>query len=181
MAHRNHNFIVCEARLVTLFNRIEKLMEIVDVARLTSQEQTDKAQRHIVKMKKQIRDEKLAQEQEERLISELERAATRLNKEVSLAKDEQRLAKIYLHSLRLLTANLWEEGGIDDQRRFLPCLEKDVEKRWRTDIPGVAWWKKFDPKKINASDIDNLKFVEVSFRYHINGTPFAPDSIFVFI
>ena len=166
MAHRNHNFTVCEERLFTLLYRIDKLLKCVDLARQTTHQQVDKAQHHIVSLKRQIKDEKLAQ-QEERLMANLDRAATRVKNLATLTHDKQQLAEIYLQSLSLMALNLLAEGGVVDQIRFLPCLEKDVEKRWRIDIPVVVWLNKSDQKKIKMSDIDHLKLTETSHTTYV--------------
>ena len=170
--HDDHNFTTlrpfvkpCEERLDKLLKRIDKLLKCVDLARQTSQQQVDKAQHHIVSLKtqvtstfKQIR-EKLAQ-QEERLMSDLERAAARVDKVASSTQDEQQLAEVNLESLRFLGQSL-QTGDVYDQMSNLPNLEEAVEKRWKTEIPGVAWMDE-NMKKINMSDVDHLTLTETS-------------------
>ena len=71
-------------------------MNTEDLARQTPQQQVDKAQHHIVSLKTQVTStftqirEKLAPK-EEMLMSDLERAATRVDKVVSSTQDEQQL------------------------------------------------------------------------------------------
>ena len=158
----------CEERLDTLLKRIDELLKCVDLARQTSQQQVDKAQHHIVSLKtqvsstfKQIR-EKLAQ-QEERLMSDIEKAATRVDKVAASTEDEQQLAEVNLESLRFLGQSLLT-GDVYDQMSNLPSLEEAVEKRWRTEIPGVVWMNESDQdeKKINMSDVDHLTLTETS-------------------
>ena len=158
----------CEERLDTLLKRIDKLLKCVDLARQTSQQQVYKAQHHIVSLKtqvsstfKQIR-EKLAQ-QEERLMSDIEKAAARVEKVAASTEDEQQLAEVNLESLRFLGHSLLT-GGVYDQMSNLPNLEEAVEKRWRTEIPGVVWMDESDQdeKKINMSDVDHLTLTETS-------------------
>ena len=158
----------CEERLDTLLKRIDKLLKCVDLARQTSQKQVYKAQHHIVSLKtqvtstfKQIR-EKLAQ-QEERLMSDLEKAATRVDKVAASTENEQQLAEVNLESLRFLGQSLLT-GDVYDQMSNLPSLEEAVEKRWRTEIPGVVWMDESDQdeKKINMSDVDHLTLTETS-------------------
>ena len=159
----------CEERLDTLLKRIDKLLMCVDLARQTSQQQVDKAQHHIVSLKKQVNStfthirEKLAQ-QEERLMSDLERAAARVDKVASSTKDDQQLAEVNLESLHFLGDSLSKEGDVYDQVSNLPSLEEAVEKRWRTEIPGVVWMEQSDQdeKKINLSDVDHLTLTETS-------------------
>ena len=159
----------CEERLDTLLKKIDKLLKCVDLARQTSQQQVDKAQHHIVSLKTQVSStftdirEKLAQ-QEERLMSELDRAATRVNKVVLSIQDEQQLAEVNLESIRFLGESLSKEGDVYDQVSNLPSLEEAVEKRWRTEIPGVVWMEQSDQdeKKINLSDVDHLTLTETS-------------------
>ena len=164
-----HTFVKpCEERLDKLLKRIDKLLKCVDLARQTSQQQVDKAQHHIVSLKtqvtstfKQIR-EKLAQ-QEERLVSDLEKAAARVDKVASSTQDIQQLAEVNLESLRFLGRSLLT-GDVYDQISNLPSLEEAVEKRWRTEIPGVVWMDESDQdeKKINMSDVDHLTLTETS-------------------
>ena len=158
----------CEERLDKLLNRIDKLLKCVDLARQTSQQQLDKAQHHIVSLKKQVTStfekirEKLAQ-QEERLMSDIEKAATRVDKVASCTQDEQQLAEVNLESLRFLGQSLLT-GDVYDQMSNLSNLEEAVEKRWRTEIPGVVWMDESDQdeKKINMSDVDHLTLTETS-------------------
>ena len=149
-----------EDRLYTLLKRTDKLLKCVDLARQTSQQHVDYAQHHIVSLGTQIKG-KLTQ-QEERL-SDLRRAATRVDNVASSIKDEQHRAEIYLQSLLLLVQNMLKEHNVDDQQRFLPSLEKDVDKRWRTEIPGVVWLNKPD-QKINMSDVNHLTLTETSHK-----------------
>ena len=169
--HGDHNFTTlrpfikpCEERLDTLLKRIDKLLKCIDLARQTSQQQVDKAQHHIVSLKTQVTStfsqirEKLAQ-QEERLMSDLERAATRVAKVALSTEDEQQLAEVNLESIRFLSQSL-KEGDVYDQMSNLPSLEEAVEKRWRTEIPGLAW-RDEDATKINImSDVDNITLTE---------------------
>ena len=154
-----------EERLDTLLKRIDKLLKCVDLARQTSQQQVDKAQHHIVSLKtstfQHIR-EKLAQ-QEERLMSDIERASARVDKVASSTQDEQQLAEVNLESLRFLGQSLLT-GDVYDQMSNLPSLEEAVEKRWRTEIPGVVWMDESDQdeKKINMSDVDHLTLTKTS-------------------
>ena len=173
--HGDHNYTTlipfvkpCEKRLATLLKRIDKLIKCVDLARQTSQQQIDKAQHHIVSLKtqvtstfKQIR-EKLAQ-QEERLMSDIEKAAAGVDKVASSTEDEQRRAEVNLESLRFLGQSLLT-GDVYDQMSNLPSLEEAVEKRWKTEIPGVVWMDESDQdeKKINMSDVDHLTLTEIS-------------------
>ena len=158
----------CEDRLDTLLKRIDRLLKCVDLARQTSQQQVDKAQHHIVSLKTQVTStfkkirEKLAQ-QEERLMSDMERATTRVDKVASSTQDEQQLAEVNLESLRFLGQSLLT-GDVYDQMNNLPSLEEAVEKRWRAEIPGVVWIDQSDQdeKKINMSDIDHLTLTETS-------------------
>ena len=173
--HSDHNFTTlrpfikpCEERLDALLKRIDKLLKCADLARQTSQQQVDKAQHHIVSLKKQVTStfeqirEKLAQ-QEERLMSDLEKAATRVDKVASSTEDEQQLAKVNLESLRFLGQSLLT-GDVYDQISNLPSLEEAVEKRWRTEIPGVVWMDQSDQdeKKIKLTDVDHLTLTETS-------------------
>ena len=159
----------CEERLDTLLKKIDKLLKCVDLARQTSQQQVDKAQHHIVSLKKQVTStftqikEKLAH-QEERLMSDLEKAANRVDKVASSTEDKQQLAEVNLESLRFLGESLSKEGDVYDQMSNLPSLEEAVEKRWRTEIPGVVWMEQSDQdeKKINLSDVDHLTLTETS-------------------
>ena len=173
--HRDHHisslypFVKpCEERLDTLLKMIDKLLKCVDLARQTSQQQVDKAQHHIVSLKAQVTSmftqirEKLAQ-QEESLMSELDEAATRVEKVASSTEDEQQLAEVNLESLRFLGDSLSKEGDVYDQMSNLPSLEEAVEKRWRTEIPGVVWMEQSDQdEKINLSDVDHLTLTETS-------------------
>ena len=173
--HSDHNFTTlrpfikpCEERLDALLKRIDKLLKCVDLARQTSQQQVDKAQHHIVSLKTQVTStfeqirEKLAQ-QEERLMSDLEKAATRVDKVASSTEDEQQLAEVNLESLRFLGQSLLT-GDVYDQISNLPSLEEAVEKRWRTEIPGVKWMDPSDQddKKIKLTDVDHLTLTETS-------------------
>ena len=175
LAHNDHHitslhpFIKpCEERLAVIMKRIDTLLKCVNLARQTSQQQLDKAQHHIVSLKTQVTSTftqirmKLAQ-QEERLISDLEKAETRLDKVASSTQDEQQLAEVNLESLRFLGRSL-RESDVYDQMNNLPSLEEAVEKRWRTDIPGVQWMDASDQdeKKINISDVDHLNLTETS-------------------
>ena len=56
------------------------------------------------------------------------------------------------------------EGDVYDQASYLLSLEEAVEKRWRTEIPGVVWMDESDQgeKKINMSDADHLTLTETS-------------------
>ena len=157
-----------EERLDILLKRIDKLLKCVDLARQTSQQQVDKAQHHIVSLKTQVTStfkkirEKLAQ-QEDRLMSDLEKAATRVDKVASSTQDEQQLAEVKLESLRFLGQSLLT-GDVYDQMSNLPNLEEAVEKRWRTEISGVVWMEQSDQdeKKINMSDVNHLTLTETS-------------------
>ena len=159
----------CEERLDTLLKMIDRLMKCVDLARQTSQQQVDKAQHHIVSLKAQVTSmftqirEKLAQ-QEERLMSDLKKAASRVDKVASSTQDEQQLVEVNLESMRFLGDSLSKEGDVYDQMSNLPSLEEAVEKRWRTEIPGVVWMEQSDQdeKKINLSDVDHLTLTETS-------------------
>ena len=163
-----HPFVKpCEDRLDAIMKRIDKLLKCVDLARQTSQQQIDKAQHHIVSLKTQVTStfthirEKLTQ-QEERLMSDLETAATRMNKVASSTQDEQQLAEVNLESLCFLGKNLLT-GDVYDQMINLPNLEEAVEKRWRTEIPGLVWKDQSDQdEKINMSDVDHLTLTETS-------------------
>ena len=170
-----HPFVKpCEERLDVIMKRIDKLLKCVDLARQTSQQQIDKAQHHIVSLKTQVTStfthirEKLAQ-QEERLMSDLETAATRMNKVASSTHDEQQLAEVNLESLRFLGKSLLT-GDVYDQMSNLPSLEEAVEKRWRTEIPGVVWKDQSnqDEKKINMSDVDHLTLTETSHTTYVS-------------
>ena len=155
----------CEERLDTLLKTIDKLLKCVDLARQTSKQQVDKAQHHIASLKTQVTSTftqirmKLAQ-QEESLIADLEVAATRLDKVASSTQDEQQLAEVNLESLRFLGQSLLA-GDVYDQMSNLPSLEKAVEKRWKTEIPGVVWIDE-DVSKIKMSGVDNLTLTETS-------------------
>ena len=160
----------CEERLDKLLKRIDKLLKCVDLARQTTQQQIDRAQHQIGSLKTQvtitftqIRD-KLAQ-QEERLMSDLEGAATRVDKVASSTQDEQQLAEVNLESLLFLGQSLLR-GDVYDQMSNLPSLEEAVEKRWGTDIPGVVWKNQSDQdeKKINMSDVNHLTLTETSHK-----------------
>ena len=155
----------CEERLDTLLERIDKLLKCIDLAKQTSQQQVNKAQHHIVSLKtqvtstfKQIR-EKLAQ-QEERLMSDIERAAARVDKVASSIQDEQQLAEVNLESIRFLGQSLLA-GDVYDQMSNLPNLEEAVEKRWKTEIPGVVWMDE-DVTKSNLSIANHLTLTETS-------------------
>ena len=175
MEHSNHNFTTlrpfvkpCEERLETLLKKIDKLLKCVDLSRQTSQQQVDNAQHHIVSLKTQVTStftqirEKLAQ-QEERLMSDLGQAATRVDKVASSTQDEQQLVEVNLESLRFLGQSLLT-GDVYDQISNLPSLEEAVEKRWKTEIPGVVWTDQSgqDEKKIDMSDVDHLTLTETS-------------------
>ena len=155
----------CEERLDTIMKRIDKLLKCVNLARQTSQQQVNKAQHHIVSLKIQVTStftqirEKLAQ-QEKRLMSDIEKAATRVDKVASCTEDEQQLAEVNLESLRFLGQSLLT-GDVYDQMSNLPKLEEAVEKRWRTEIPGLAWLD-YNVTKINMSDVDHLTLTETS-------------------
>ena len=161
-----HHFIKpCEERLNTIMKRIDKLLKCVDLVRQTSQQQLDKAQHHIVSLKTQVTSTftqiraKLVK-QEERLMSDIETAAARVDKVALSTQDEQQLAEVHLESLRFLGRSL-TEGDVYDQMSNLSNLEEAVEKRWRREIPGVVW-KAQDKKKINMSDVDHLTLTETS-------------------
>ena len=173
--HKTHDFTTlhpfvkpCEERLEALMKRIDKLLKCVDLARQTSQQQVDKAQHHIVSLQKQVTSTfthirvKLAQ-QEERLMSDLERAASRVDKVASSTQDKQQLTEANLKSLHFLGQSLLT-GDVYDQMRNLPNLEDAVEKRSKTDIPGVVWKYQSDyyEKKINLSDVHHLNLTETS-------------------
>ena len=174
MEHGDHNFTTlrpfvkpCEDRLDALLERIDKLLKCVDLARQTSQQQVDKAQHHIVSLKTQVTStftqirEKLAQ-QEERLMSDIEKAAARVDKVASSTQDEQQLAEVNLESLRFVGQSLLT-GDVYDQMSNLPNLEEAVEKRWRTEIPGVVWIDESDQdEKINLPKADHLTLTETS-------------------
>ena len=147
--HVDHNLISlrlfakpCEERLDTLLKRIDKLLKCVDLARQTSQHHVDKAQHHIVNLKKQVTStlqqirEKLVQ-REEKLMSNLEKAETRVDKVASSTQDKQQMAEVNLKSLHFLGQSLLT-GDVYDQISNLLTLEEAVEKRWRTEIPGVV-------------------------------------------
>ena len=158
----------CEERLDTLLKKIDKLLKCVDLARQTSRQQVDKAHHSIVSLKKQVTStftqirEKLAQ-QEERLMSDLEKAATKVDKVISAIQDEQQLAEVNLESLRFLGQSLSREGDVYDQLNNLPSLEEAVDKRWRTEIPGVQWIDKSgQDEKIKLPDVDHLTLTETS-------------------
>ena len=159
----------CEERLDTLLKRIDKLLKCVVLARQTSLQQIDKAQHHIANQKKQVTStftqirEQLAQ-QEEMLMSDLERIATRVDKVASSTQDEQQLAEVNLESLRFLGQSLLT-GDVYDQMSNLPNLEEAMEKRWRTEIPGVVWKDQSDQdeNKINMSDVEHLTLTETSY------------------
>ena len=154
-----------EERLDTLVTRIDKLLKCVDFARKTTLQHVDKAQHHIVSLKTQVTStftqirEKLAQ-QEERLMSDIEKAAYRVDKVASSTQDEQQLAEVNLESLRFLGQSLLT-GDVYDQMSNLPNLEEAVERRWRTEIPCVAWMDE-NMTKINMSDVDHLTLTETS-------------------
>ena len=148
--HKHHDFSTlhpfvkpCEERLDAIMKRIDKLLKCVDLVRQTSQQQVDKAQHHIVSLKTQVTStfkkirEKLAQ-QEERLMSDIAKAATRVNKVASSTQDEQQLAEVNLESLRFL-GQILLTGDVYDQMSNLPSLEEAVGKRWKTEIHGVVW------------------------------------------
>ena len=171
--HKEHDFSTlhpfvkpCNERLDAIMKRIDKLLKCVDLARQTSQQQVDRAQHDIVSLMTQVTStftlmrEKLAQ-QEEKLMSDLERAATRVDKVASSTQDEQQLIEVNLESLRFLGRSL-TESDVYDQMSNLPNLEEAVEKRWRTEIPGVVWKDQSDQdeKKINMSDVDHLTLTE---------------------
>ena len=158
----------CEERLDKLLKRIDKLLKCVDLARQTSQQQVDKAQHHIVFLKTQVTSTftqiraKLDQ-QEERLMSDIEKAATRVDEVALSTQDEQQLAEVNLESLRFLGQSLLT-GDVYNQMSNLPSLEEAVEKRWRTEILGVVWTDESnqDEKKINMSHVDHLTLTETS-------------------
>ena len=173
--HHDHHFTTlgpfvepCEERLDTLLKRIDKLLKCVDLARQTSQQQVNKAQHHIVSLKTQVTStftqirEKLDQ-QEERLMSDIERAATRVDEVALSTQNEQQLAEVNLESLRFLGQSLLT-GDVYDQMINLPSLEEAVEKRWKTEIPGVVWKDQSDQDetKIKMSDVDHLTLTETS-------------------
>ena len=158
----------CEERLDILLKRIDQLLKCIELARQTSQQQVDKAQHDIVSLKTQVTStcreirEKLAQ-QEEKLMSDIRRAATKVDEVASSTQDEQQLAEVNLESLRFL-GQILLTGDVYDQMSNLPRLEETVEKRWRTEIPGVVWMdgSDQDETKINMSDIDHLTLTETS-------------------
>ena len=157
----------CEERLDTLLKKIDKLLKYVNLARATSQQQVDNAQHHLVSLKAQVTStfqqirKKLAQ-QEKRLMSSLKKAAARVDKVASATQDQQQLIEVNLESLRFLGQSLLT-GDVYDQMNNLPSLEEAVEKRWKTDIPGVAWKDQSDQdEKINMSDVDHLTLTETS-------------------
>ena len=96
-------------------------------------------------------------------MSDLEKAASRVNKVASSTQDEQQLADVNLESLRFLGQSLLT-GDVYDQMSNLPNLEEAVKKRWRTEIPGVMWKDQSDQdeEKINMSDVDHLTLTETS-------------------
>ena len=173
--HKNHDLSTlhpfvkpCDERLDAIMKRIDKLLKCVDLARQRSQQQVDKAQHHIVSLKTQVtitfqQIRKKRAQQEERLMSDLEIAATKVDKVASSTHDEQQLVEVSLESLRFLGRSL-TEGDVYDQMINLPNLEEAVEKRWRTEIPGVMWKDQSaqDEKKINMSDVDHLILTETS-------------------
>ena len=174
LAHKDHHitslhpFIKpCGERLDTIMKRIDKLLKCVDLARQTSQQQIDQAQHHIASLKTQVTStfthisEKLAQQ--EKLMSDLEKASTRVNEVVSFTQNEQQIAEVNLESLRSLGQCLLT-GDVYDQMSNLPNLEEAVEKRWRTEIPAVVWKDQSDQdeKKINMSDVNHLTLTETS-------------------
>ena len=173
--HNDHNFTTlrpfvkpCEERLNILLKRIDKLLKCVDLARQTSLQQLDKAQHHIVSLKTQVTTtftqirEKLTH-QEERLMSDLNRAETRVNKVASSIQDEQQLAEVNLKSQCYLGQSLLR-GDVYDQISNLPSLEEAVEKRWTTEIPGVVWIDTSDKNEMEMSllDVNHLTLTENS-------------------
>ena len=94
-------------------------------------------------------------------MSDLERAATRVNKVASSIEDEQQLAEVNLQSLRFLAQRLLKDGDVYDQMSNLPSLEEAVEKRWKTEVPGVMWMDE-DVEKINMTDVDHVTLTETS-------------------
>ena len=172
--HIDHNFTTlspfvkpCEIRLNVLIKRIDKLLKCVDLASQTSREQVHKAQNHILTLKtqvsitfKHIKDE--VAQQEERLMSDLERVAIRVDKVASSTQDQQQLAEANLRSLRYLGDSLLTEGDVYDQLRKLPSLEEAVEKRWRTDIPVIEWLYQScqDQMKTKLHNVDHLTLTE---------------------
>ena len=179
--HSDHNFTTlhpfikpCVERLDTILKKIDKLLKSVDLARQTSQQQVDKAQNHIVNLKTQVTTTfrkiraKLAQ-QEERLISDLKRAATRTDKVASSTKKEQQLVDVNLQSLHFLSQSLRTDGDVYNQLSNLPSLEEAVEKRWSTEIPGVIWLgiSDEDEKNINLSDADHLTLRETAHTTYV--------------
>ena len=158
----------CEEKLDAIMKRIDKLLKCVHLAKQTSQQQVDKAQHHIVSLKTQVTStftqirEKLAQ-QEEGLMSDLERVAIRVDKVASSTQEEQEQAEINLQSLRFLSQSLITQGDVYDQMSNLPILEEAVEKRWRTEIPGVMWKdQSAQDEKLKLSDVDHLILTEES-------------------
>ena len=93
-------------------------------------------------------------------MSDIERSASRVDKVASSTEDEQQLAEVNLESLRFLGQSLLT-GDVYDQISNLPNLEEAVEKRWRTEIPGVVW-KDVDVKKINMPDVDHFTLTKTS-------------------
>ena len=164
----------CEERLDALLKRIDKLLKCVDLARQTSQQQVDKAQHHIVSLKTKVTStftkirKKLAR-QEERLMTDLEKAAARVDKVASCTQDEQQLAEVNLESLRFLGQSLLT-GDVYDQMSNLPNLEEAVEKRWRTEIPGVVWMEQSDQKEKNIMlpKIDHLTLTETAYTTSVS-------------
>ena len=159
----------CEDKLDAIMKRIDKLLKCVHLAKQTSQQQIDKAQHHIVCLKTQVTStltqirEKLAQ-QEEGLMSDLEKAATRVDKVASSTLDEQQLIEVTLESLRFLCQRLTTDGDVYDQMSNLPSLEEAVEKRRKTEVPGVMWIDKAnqDNNEITMSGVDQLTLTETS-------------------
>ena len=95
-------------------------------------------------------------------MSDLKKAAARVDKVASATQDQQQLIEVNLESLRFLGQSLLT-GDVYDQMSNLPSLEEAVEKRWRTEIPGVAWKEQSDQdEKINMSDADHLTLRETS-------------------
>ena len=159
----------CEEKLDAIMKRIDKLLKCVHLAKQTSQQQINKAQHHIVSLRTQVTSafthirEKLAQ-QEEGLMADLEKAATRVDKVASSTQDELQLAEVNLESLSFLCQSLLTKGDVYDQMSNLPSLKEAVKKRWKTEIPGVAWMKQSEQEKnkINMSDVDHLTLTETS-------------------
>ena len=153
--HRHHDCCeltkqaeVCKDKLQVIIEETDGLIDVVKCAMDKTKRQAEHADKDIEEFSDNIKstfkilhDE--LNEDEERMLANLQATRRRVKKTSDLAVDEQMMVLGSLENLRSVEVKLAEKSSVYDYVTVTTTIRRDVEKQRNRELPGFRWGSEY--------------------------------------